>query len=99
MQSNDKNELINVQLEKEITGLVLQGYSLFKKYFRTKRESQETCKKCGSNAIITSYCNKDHARDDRFSASLQHGTEEKLHKICDICRYSWLQEVLQTNQE
>ena len=90
MTTSDKNELITNQLEKELTGLAIQGYSIFKKYLNQRKASKEICIKCGSYAIMTSFCRTDHVNDNRFSISLKHGTEERLHKICETCNYSYL---------
>jgi len=90
MLPKNNNELINTQFEKELTGLAIQGYSILKKYLNQRKASKEICIKCGSYAIMTSFCRTDHANDNRFSISLKHGTEEMLHRSCDTCGYSYL---------
>ena len=96
----DKNELITSQFEKELAALALQGYSIFKKFLKSKRDLQEICIKCGSSDIFTTWCNINHAENLKFPVSphLHHGPAESLHKACGICGYSFLKPVLKSGE-
>jgi len=100
MPTPDKNELITNQLEKDVTGLILQGYSIFKKFSNQRKASKERCIKCGSYSIRTQFCNTDHIirSPGAFPKELQHGTLERLHKTCEECNYSYLAIPLDANQ-
>jgi predicted nucleic-acid-binding Zn-ribbon protein len=98
MSASDKNELITTQIEKELTALVFQGYSIFKKFLKARKESLEVCSKCGSADIFTVYCDKNHFEDPRFPLHLQHGTSETLHLTCENCQYSYLKPVLKSGK-
>lgn len=93
----DQNQLQS-QLEKDMLNLAMQGYGIIKKYINQRKASKEVCVKCGSSSIATDFCKTDHAHDNRFNISLKHGTEERLHKTCESCGYSYLMKPLDAKQ-
>lgn len=88
----ETRDIISSELERDLLGLLVQGYSTLKKHLNLKRELLETCSKCGSNQIKTKWCP---------STSISHGSglqdhhgKEVLHKWCSSCQYNWLENIL-----
>jgi hypothetical protein len=93
----DVKNIINSELEKDLLGLLVQGYTTIKKHFNRKQELQESCPKCGSNLINTQWCpstngkhSYSHNLTSTSTSTFKDHDKEVLHKWCQICHYQYV---------